>query len=303
MPLKVAVVGAGYLGQHHARIYSELPEAELVGVVDTDEERAKEVAAKYGAGAYSDYRDILGGVAALSIAVPTTRHFEIALDCIRAGKDLLVEKPFTATLPEADELMAEAEKREAILQVGHLERYNPGFVALSRMVEGPRFLDAVRLSPFLDRCFDVDVTLDLMIHDVDILLSLVASPVKSLGAFGFSLVTKKIDEARVWIEFENGTKASLVASRIAPHKQRRLRVFQGDSLLELDYQTSAVERRSLRNRLDPERFQPEHREPLREELKDFIRCVAGRERPRVSGREARNALKVVLEINAALERR
>jgi predicted dehydrogenase len=302
MALKVAVVGAGYLGQHHARIYSELGDVELAGVVDKDEERAKEVARKYSSRAYRDYQDTLRDIDALSIVVPTTDHFEIALGCIRAGKHVLVEKPIAASVSQADELIAEAEKRGCILQVGHLERYNPGVIALSRMVEEPGFLEALRLSPFLNRCFDVDVTLDLMIHDIDIVLSFVSSPVKKMRAFGFSLVTEKIDEARVWIEFENGSAASLTASRISREKQRRLKVFQKNSLMELDYQTSTVELRSAANPLEPEIIRHEYSEPLKEELKDFVRCVERGERPKVSGVEGRNALSVALEINSIIGR-
>ncbi len=302
MALRVAVVGAGYLGQHHARIYSELGDVELAAVVDTDQTRAREVAGKYASRAFGDYRDTFGHVDALSIVVPTSDHFEVALNCIKAGKDVLVEKPITTTVSEADELISEAAKRGRILQVGHLERYNPGLIALTRMIEEPRFLEAVRVSPFLNRCFDVDVTLDLMIHDIDIILGLVRSPVKRISAFGFSLVTEKIDEARAWIEFDNGALASLTASRIAGEKRRMLKVFQKNVCMELDYQTSTVELRSPAEPGDAEIVRPEYREPLQEELKDFIRCIGTRERPKVSGIEGRNALSVVMEINSVMER-
>jgi len=296
MALKTVVVGAGHLGQHHARIYSELPETELVGVVDIDEERAKEVALKYKSRAYQDYRKVLGDADALSIVVPTTHHFDVALDCVRAGKDILVEKPITATLQQADALISEAEKMNCILQVGHLERYNSGVIALSEMIEEPRFIEAVRRSPFLNRCTDVDVTLDLMIHDIDIIFSLVPFPVKRMTAFGFSLMTEKIDEARAWIEFANGTVASLTSSRIAREKERTMKVFQENSYLWLDYQEGAVEIRSRKDPAHTEIVRPEYREPLKEELKDFIHCVLHRERPRVSGAEGRTALQMALEI-------
>jgi len=298
MALRVVVVGAGYLGQHHARIYSELPETELVGVVDIDEERAREVALRYGSRAYRDYREILGDADALSIVVPTTDHFDVALNCLRAGKDILVEKPIAATLPQADALIAEAEKMNCILQVGHLERYNPGVIALSRMIEEPRFIETARRSPFLNRCCDVDVTVDLMIHDIDIILSLIPSPVKRIRAFGFSLMTEKIDEARAWMEFENGTAASLTSSRISKEKERKMKVFQRNSYIELDYQEGVLELRSRTDPANPEIVRPEYREPLKEELKDFIHCVLHRERPRVSGAEGRNALHMALEITA-----
>ncbi len=301
--MKVAVVGAGYLGQHHARIYSELDGVELTGVVDTDEARAREIAQKYSSRACRDYRDVIGDADALSIAVPTTDHFEIALACIRAGKDVLVEKPIAASVSQADELIREAEERNRILQVGHLERYNAGFGALSRMIKEPAFFEATRLSPFLNRNADVDVTLDLMIHDIDIILSLVSSPVKRISAFGFSLVTGKIDEARAWIEFESGSAAFLTASRIAGQKRRRLKVFQKDSCAELDYQTCTVEILSGASPLEPEIISQAQSEPLREELKDFIRCVEHRTRPRVSGVEGRDALRVALEINSVMGRK
>jgi predicted dehydrogenase len=302
MALKVAVVGAGYLGQRHARIYSELGNVELAGVVDTDEDRAKEIAEKYSSRAYRDYRDTLMDVDALSIVVPTTEHFHIAMDCIKAGKDVLVEKPIAATVSQADELISEARKRNCILQVGHLERFNAGVVALSRRAGEPEFLEAVRLSPFLNRGFDVDVTLDLMIHDIDIILSLVSSPVREIRAFGFSLVTAKIDEARVWLGFENGAAASLTASRISGEKERRLKLFQKSSVAELDYQTGVVEFRSAENPLEPEVVRPGYSEPLKEELRDFIRCAEQRDRPKVSGVEGRNALRLALEIRSVMGR-
>jgi predicted dehydrogenase len=302
MSLRVAVIGVGYLGQHHARIFSELQDVELFGVVDTDRERAETVAQKYRSQAFPNYKDVVGEVDALSIAVPTSHHFEIALDCLRKGKDVLVEKPIASTASEADELVREAEKSGRILQVGHLERYNPGVMALSRMIDRPRLFEAVRFSPFLNRGCDVDVTVDLMIHDIEIVLSLISSPVKNMKAFGFSLMTDKIDEARVWMEFENGAMAYLSASRVSREKKRKLRVYQKDLYMELDYQTGEVELRPLKKPLKSEIIRPEYVEPLKEELKDFVSCVQRREQPKVSGAEGRDALKIALEINELMER-
>lgn len=296
MSVKVAVIGAGYLGQHHARIYSELEGVELVGVADTDLQRAEEVARKYSSRAYVNYKDILNAVDALSVVVPTTYHHEVALDCIKSGKDVIVEKPITVTVSQADELISEAERMDRILQVGHLERYNPGVMAVSEMITAPIFFESLRLSPFLNRATDVDVTLDLMIHDIDIVLSLVSSPIKNIKALGFSSITEKIDEARAWIEFENGLIAFFTASRISEEKQRKLRIFQENSYIELDYQQGEIRQFSKEDAR--ETIKPEYREPLREELKDFVRCVRNRERPKVSGIEGRDALKVVLEINS-----
>ncbi|HET6516169.1 MAG TPA: Gfo/Idh/MocA family oxidoreductase [Thermodesulfovibrionales bacterium] len=326
MPVRVAVVGAGYLGQHHARVYSEIREAELVGVVDIDLERAREVAARYGSRAFSSYKEVLDSSDALSIVVPTTSHYEVALDCIRAGKDVLVEKPMTVTLEQADALIREAKRTGHILQVGHLERYNPGVIALSTMIVKPRFIEALRVSPFLSRAADVDVTLDLMIHDIDVILSLVPSPIKTLHATGFSFITEKIDDARAWIEFENGTVAILTSSRMARDKERKLKVFQEDSYLELDYQKTEIRRyyhpscgRAHTVTPDPslcglklevrsesvpgcsvDTIKPEYMEPLKKELTDFIHCIVNGERPKVSGTEGRDALNVALEINSLM---
>lgn len=298
--MRVAVVGAGYLGQHHARIYSELDGIELVGVVDVDSKRAEEIAGKYASRPFSDYRDIINKVDALSIVVPTTCHYDIALDCIRSGKDVIVEKPITTTVSEADELISEAERMNRILQVGHLERYNPGVMAVSEMIEKPLFFESLRVSPFLNRATDVDVTLDLMIHDIDIVLSLASSPLKKISAIGFSSVTEKIDEARAWIEFDNGAVAFFTASRIAEEKQRKLRIFQENSYIELDYQNGDI--RSFSRNGAHKAIKPEYRESLKEELKDFLRCVALRERPKVSGVEGRDALSVALEINSLIKK-
>lgn len=301
MPLRVAVVGAGYLGQHHARIYAEMNEAELAYVVDSDRVRADEVAVRYGCRARTDHRDVLGDVDAVSVVVSTTSHFEVARDCLRAGKDVMVEKPITATLSQADDLVHEAETAGRILQVGHLERYNPGVKVLSEMVDGPRLVDAVRLSPFLNRGCDVDVTLDLMIHDIDIALSFIQSPVRRIDAVGFSFVTEKIDEAKAWVEFENNAVACFAASRVSEEKMRKLRVFQKDGFMELDYQSGIVKRTSS-SAGGSETFRPERKEPLKEELRDFVRCIARRERPKVSGVEGRDALALALEIGSAMEK-
>lgn len=301
MPVRVGVIGIGYLGQHHVRIYSELENTELVAVVDAVEKRADSFAAKYGCEAYYDYRDIFNKVDALSIVTPTTTHYSIALDCIRAGKDILIEKPITVSVKEADELITESEKSGCIIQVGHLERYNPAVLAASEMVKEPRFIEAERLSPFLGRGTDVDVTLDLMIHDVDIVLSFVSSPVKEIKAVGTRVLTDKIDVAKAWIEFENGCIALFTASRLSPEKQRRLKVFQKDSYLLLDYQNCEIRHYFRRGEeILSDTIRPENKEPLKEELRDFIRCVKERKRPKVSAIEGRNALKIVSEINGLI---
>jgi predicted dehydrogenase len=317
--VKVGVIGIGYLGEHHARVYSEIEDVELIALVDIDEKKAMAFAEKYGCEAYSDYREMLDKVNALSIVTPTISHYNIALDCIRAGKDILIEKPITVNVEEANELIIESEKSGCIIQIGHLERYNPAVLAASEIIKEPKFIEAERLSPFLGRGTDVDVTLDLMIHDIDIILGLLSSPIKDIRAVGAKVLTNKIDVAKAWLEFENGCTALITASRLSPEKQRRLKVFQKDSYISIDYQSHEVRRyfpRSSESRSYSEKLgipilsgqdrtgddisfdviKPEHKEPLREELKDFINCVKERKRPKVSATEGRDALKVVMEI-------
>jgi len=304
LAVKVGVIGVGYLGQHHARIYSEIEEAELVAVVDIDREKAATLAEKYHCEASSDYSEILPKIDAVSIVTPTTSHYKIALDCLRAGKDLLIEKPITVTVKEADELIDKAKKRDCIVQVGHLERYNPAILAAADFFSEPLFIESERLSPFLGRAIDVDVTLDLMIHDIDIMLSLIAMPVKNIRAVGAKVLTDKIDVAKAWLEFENGCIALATVGRLSPEKSRKLKVFQKDSHLVIDYQSSEIKRFFRTGEgISTEIIKPEKKEPLKEELKDFIRCVIERRRPTVSADEGRHALKVVLEINEMIKKR
>jgi predicted dehydrogenase len=298
LALKAGVIGVGYLGRHHARIYSDLEEAELVGVADLDNKKAVEIAEKYDCPWFSDYRDLLGKADVLSIVTPTTTHYAIAIDCLKAGKDILIEKPVTGNVREADALIRQAGKRGCIIQVGHLERYNPAVLAAADMIHAPVFIESERFSPFLGRGTDVDVTLDLMIHDIDIILSIVSLPVKQIRAVGAKVLTDKIDVAKAWLEFENGCAALATVSRLSPEKQRKLKIFQKDSHIVIDYQDSEV-RCHFRNEkgIFSEVRRPEKKEPLREEIRDFLRCVKERAMPKVSAVEARNALKVVMQIS------
>ncbi len=306
MAIKIGVIGVGYLGQHHARIYSELEDVELTAV-DIVKEKADDFAKKYGCAACYDYKEILNNVDALSIVTPTATHYCIALDCLKAGKDILIEKPITETIKEADELINEAEKRGCVLQVGHLERYNPAVLAASEMIDNPLFVESERFSPFLGiggRGTDIDVTLDLMIHDVDIILSLITQPVNEIRAVGADVLTDKIDVAKAWLKFDKGCTALATVSRLSPEKQRRLKVFQKDSYILIDYMNSEVKRyfRNEEGTISSQIVTPENKEPLKEELKDFIRCIRTRERPQVSGVEGRNALQVVLEISEIIKK-
>jgi predicted dehydrogenase len=298
--VRVGVIGAGYLGRHHARIYSGLADVELVGVADLDAEAAGETAGQYGCVPYADHRELIALCDALSIVTPTSTHRDIALDCLREGKDILVEKPITKDLDEASDILEEAQRKDLVLQVGHLERYNPGVVAVSDMIADPRFIECERLSPFLGRGTDVDVTLDLMIHDVDIVLSMVKSRLRDIRAAGGSIATPNIDVAKAWLEFEDGCTAMLAASRLEQEKRRTLKVFQADSYISLDYQNQRIVRQGKNGGASPDVITPEGREPLKEELKDFIRCVKTRERPRVSGDDAVRALRTVLAVSDAI---
>jgi predicted dehydrogenase len=303
LTVRIGVIGVGYLGQHHERIYSELENVELTAVVDIDKKKADAFAEKYGCKAYYDYKHILNEVDAVSIVTPTTTHYSIALDCIKAGKDILIEKPITMNVKEAEKLINEAGKRDCIIQVGHLERYNPAVLAASEMIKKPLFIESERLSPFLGRGTDVDVTLDLMIHDIDIILSLISSPVKDIRAVGAKVLTDKIDVAKAWLAFENGCIALATVSRLSPEKLRRLKVFQKDSYISIDYQSSEIKRHfRTKEGISFAITKPENKEPLKEELKDFINCVKERRRPTVSAVEGKNALKIVLEISKIIKK-
>ena len=302
MAVRVGVIGVGYLGQHHARIFSGLEGVELVGVADAECKKAGEIADKYSCRSFAEYADLIGSCDALSIVTPTTTHHAIAMECLNAGKDLFIEKPITERLDEAKDIIEAAEKNRLILQVGHLERYNPAIIAAAEMINAPRFIEAERLSPFLGRGIDVDVTLDLMIHDIDIVLSIVHSKVKEIRATGDSVMTGKIDVAKAWLEFENGCKAIITASRLAPEKMRKLRIHQENSYISVDYQSQEVRQYFKHGtEISFDVVKPENKEPLKEELRDFIYCVQNRKKPMVSGKEAMEALEIVLKINEMLK--
>ena len=300
--LNVGVIGVGYLGQHHARIFSELEDVNLTAVIDANLKRAEEIASKYGGKAFADHLEAMGAVDAFSIAAPTTMHHRIALDCIRAGKDILVEKPIAATIEEADDIIRESDKSGLIVQIGHLERFNPAVQAVFPMIKHPVFFEAERLSPFLGRGIDVDITLDLMIHDIDIILALLAHggsapEVRDIKASAARVLTANIDEARAWFEFENGAQALLTASRLSFEKSRKLKIFQDDTFLLVDYQSMEIKRFSNENgKIAYETVPVVKHEPLKEELRDFIDCIGRRRRPLVSASDGRNALKIAMKI-------
>jgi predicted dehydrogenase len=301
--VRVAVIGVGHLGQHHARIHAELPGVELAAVVDIAESRRREVGERLGVPALADYRELLGAVDAVSVAVPTLHHHEIARDFLRAGCDVLVEKPMTRTLAEADELVALAAASGRILQVGHSERYNGAVQVLAKEVQDPGFIEVHRMGPFPARGTDVDVVLDLMIHDIDIVLALVRSPVTGVSAVGVPVVSDQVDIANARIEFASGCVANLTASRVSGERLRKIRVFQRDIYFVLDY---AAQELHLFRQLPGEGPGPSHLsrvdipvarvEPLRQELVDFASSVRTRCPPLVSGEAGREAVAVASQI-------
>jgi predicted dehydrogenase len=306
-PVRVGVVGVGYVGQHHARIYSELPGVELVGVVDIDKTRLQELGARHQTQLCRDYHEILEKVDAVSVAVPTLLHYPIAKEFLERGVDVLVEKPIAQFLAQADELVEIARVDDRIFQVGHIERFNGAVKALEAVVRSPGFIECHRLGPFAHRNTDVDVVLDLMIHDIDIVLNLIKSPVTAVTAVGVPVISDQVDIANARLQFESGCVANLTASRVSVERVRRVRIFQRDTFISLDYsqQEITVYHRTPGTsetavEADPaivkEEIPIDKAEPLRVQLESFVECVRARKRPLVSGEDGRDALKVASQI-------
>jgi len=302
-PIKVGVIGVGYLGNFHARKYAAMQDVELIGVADTNPDRAREIAGQCSTRAFTDYRTLLAEVDAVSIAVPTVSHHEVAAACLEMGKDVLVEKPITATLDEADDLIRLAEQADCILQVGHLERFNPAVLAMQPLLTHPLFIEAHRISIFKNRGTDVDVVLDLMIHDIDIILSIVKSPIKTIHTVGTPVITKLTDIANARIIFANGCTANVTVSRISMDNIRRMRIFQPGTYLSVDFIKKEIMSVRLKkeNRTgfpvpDIHKQGFEEQDILELELRDFINNVQRRTRPTVSGIEGRRALEIALQV-------
>ncbi len=304
--IRTAVIGVGYLGRFHAQKYAQMEGVDLVGVVDVSPERAQEVAKEVGTEAYTDIHEIVGKIDAASVVVPTIHHHEVAKILFSRGIHCMIEKPVSTTVEEADELISLAKEQGLILQVGHLERFNPAIKVLEAKVKHPLFIEAHRLSGFKDRATDVDVVLDLMIHDLEIILALVDSPLKEIRAVGVPVLTSKVDIANTRLIFENGCTANLTASRISLQDMRRIRVFQPGAYISAD----CAERKSLIVTRDlsagpmaairPEFKTHEGTDMLYDELESFIRAVQGLEKPKVTGESGRMALKLALDINARI---
>jgi predicted dehydrogenase len=295
--IRVGVVGVGHIGSNHARLYAEIPAAEFIAIYDVDPARAKAVAQKYGATATKSIEEFAELVDAASVATPTNTHYQVAHPLLQRGKHLLIEKPITENTAHASELAELAAREHLILQVGHVERFNPVLGALEARLTHPRFIEAHRLSPYPDRSTDIGVVLDLMIHDLEIILHLVRSPVQNIDAVGVAVLSRGEDIANARLRFENGCVANVTSSRISPERMRKIRVFQEDAYLSLDYekQSGEIYRREA-GRITRDKVKIEREEPLKRELASFIECARSGREPRVSGFQAAAALELAVEI-------
>jgi predicted dehydrogenase len=295
--LRVGVVGVGHIGSNHARLYAEMPTAEFAGLYDVDLAKANAIARKYRTTAGQSLEEFTAMVDAASVATPTNTHYEIARHLLARGKHLLIEKPITDNTANATELAELAAQNGLVLQVGHVERFNPILSALEKRLTHPRFIEAHRLSPYPERSTDIGVVLDLMIHDLEIILHLVRSPVQSIDAVGVPVLNPGEDIANARLRFENGCVANVTSSRISPERMRKIRVFQEDAYLSLDYekQSGEIYRREagkiIRNKVEVAR-----EEPLKSQLASFIECASTGRAPRVSGLQATAALELAVEI-------
>ena len=304
----MGVVGVGHLGRHHARILAELDRVDLVGVVDLDGDRARDVAAACGGvPASTDVAALVDRVDAVAIAVPTRAHLEVALPFLRRGVAVLVEKPLTASVAEADVFIEAATAGGAVVGVGHSERHNPAVVAAAPLVRKPRFVEVHRLGAFPGRSLDVDVVFDLMIHDIDVVLSLVEAQIESVEAVGVAVLTNRVDIANARLRFASGCIANLTASRISQERVRKLRFFQPSSYVSIDCDAQEVERWELVRHpdrpasIDGGKLTVERDEPLKRLVGDFVDAVVGRRSPRVSADDGRRALAVAERITRAIE--
>ena len=295
--IRVGVIGVGHLGTIHAKVYSRLDNVKLVGVCDCNLERSLEIGKRFRTASYSDYEDLFDKVDAASIVVPTSLHYNVAKEFLERGIHVLIEKPITKTLSEADELIELAKEKNLILQVGHIERFNSAVLAIEPHLKTPKFVECQRLGPFHKRVQDVGVVLDLMIHDIDIVLGLIKKEVVSIEAVGLSTISDYEDVANVRLTFEDGVIADITASRVTKDVVRKMRIFQEDSYLSLDYVAQDVTLfRKTGDKILTEKIRIKKKEPLKKELKSFIECVRTGKRPIVSGVEGRRALAVALEI-------
>ncbi|HEV3111635.1 MAG TPA: Gfo/Idh/MocA family oxidoreductase [Candidatus Binataceae bacterium] len=307
--LRAAVVGAGRLGALHAAKYAALPGVRLTCVVDIDPARAERVARLNGADMLTDYRDLLGRVDLVSVATPTVTHIEITAALLAGRIDVLVEKPMTATVEQARELAALAQGSSRILQVGHLERFNPAVMRSRPFIKGPKFIECHRLAPFTERGTDVDVIFDLMVHDLDVILSITGAEVAAVEAVGVAVLTERIDIANARLRFDNGMIANLVTSRVSQRRERKIRFFQADAYISLDYEARTVQiyRRNppppgqLYPTISAERIDLGEGDPLADEIADFVSCARSRSMPQVGVTDGLRVVELCELISSAIK--
>ncbi len=308
-PLRVGVVGVGYLGAIHARIYKRLPNVVLVGVFDTDRTVAGAVAKETECRVFDTQEEMFDAIDAVSIVVPTSLHRVVAEPFLERGIPVLLEKPVAHTLEDSEAIVASAQKSSTLLQIGHLERFNAGIVRLADELKNPRFLEVHRLGQFVARATDVDVVTDLMIHDIDIVLSLVPSELRYVSAVGARVITDHVDIANARLEFSNGAIANVTASRISAKKFRRMRIFADSAYLALNFEDQQIDIARPGETAGPDGFAPiitdsiavEHRPPLDAELADFVACVMEKREPVVSGEDGLKALRVAHEVRKRID--
>ncbi|MCH6255735.1 Gfo/Idh/MocA family oxidoreductase [Puniceicoccaceae bacterium K14] len=295
--LKCGVAGVGYLGQHHARIYSELEGVELAGIFEMDDERAAEICGKYNCPRVETLEELADVCDAISVVVPTDRHHEVAMPLLAGGAHLLIEKPICQSLEEASDILKAAKESNLLVQVGHIEHFNPVMSFLEEAVAAPKFITADRLAPFQSRGTEVGVVLDLMIHDIGIVLQLVKSPVKKIDSVGVNVLSKTEDIANARIQFENGCVANLNVSRVSSKKVREIRVFQSSGYLSLDFMNQAGHVVNVGSGgLDKGEVPIEKGEPLKFELASFAESVRRRQAPKVTGELGRTALEIAIAV-------
>jgi predicted dehydrogenase len=306
--IPAGVVGVGHAGGYHAEKYAVSEKARLVAVVDINRERAAEVGRQLRVDSMTDYRELFGLVRCVSVAVPTRLHYGVARDFLAAGIDVLVEKPMTATLDDGRRLVAQARDRGLVLQVGHLERFNPAIRTLEEVIKGPKFVECHRLAPFVERGTDVDVVLDLMIHDIDVIASLVRSPVERVEAVGVPVLTDKPDIANARITFADGCIANVTSSRVSMKRERKIRFFQADAYISIDYdqKRAQIYRKPAKGAAWPdirgETIEIKEGDALADEIDSFLDSVRTRKPPLVGGEEGLRALEIASMISEKLRK-
>ena len=305
--LKTAVIGVGYLGRFHAQKYAGLADSELIGVVDVDPQQAQKVADELEVPSYTDYHEVLDQVDAVSIVVPTVHHYETAKAFMEKGVHVLLEKPFAATIEEAEELEQLSGDKNLCLQIGHLERFNPVFTEFQELIDRPKFIENIRIAPFPKRGTDVDVILDLMIHDIDLVLAVVGEYPESVDGTGVNIVTSTADLANARLRFPSGCIADLTASRVSDKAERKMRIFQSGLYLSLDYGTGQARKLQVDSNavpdpetLKPEAFQLEKGDALLAEIESFLSAVREGKKPKVTGQDGLNAMRVAWQIKDQL---